>query len=183
MARRKRYSRTNLIFFLLLGCGFLIYFLSKDTFSLFESDIEGSSDTDIAFYVLDDSLQTHELFIGDFVPGENKTIPFSVKNYKDGNVAEVDLSYTLTVKCTENMPIKIKLYEDSNQVTNYGFQKDSYGTWFYYINASTHQLIHAQQEEHNYILDIEFPAELNNPIYQDIIEAIEVTVDSKQAIE
>ena len=51
MARRKRYSRTNLIIVLIIACAILIYFLSRNTFSLFESEIEGSSDTDVAFYV------------------------------------------------------------------------------------------------------------------------------------
>ncbi len=183
MARRKRYSRTNLIFFILVCCIILIYFLSKDTFSLFESQIDGSSNTDIAFYVLEDSLQTHELYLGDLSPGDTQSVGFTVKNYTDEKVAEVDLSYTVTVKCTENLPLNIDLYEDTNPVNDYGFNKDDYGTWFYYINVPEHALTHGTEEEHSYILNIEFPYDKDDPKYQDIIEAIEITVNSKQIIE
>lgn len=183
MARRKRYSRTNLIFFILVCCIVLIYFLSKDTFSLFQSEIKGSSDTDIAFYILDDSLQTHQLFLGDLSPGDSKTITFDVKNSQGSRVAEVDLSYVLTIKCTENLPLDIKLYEDSRRVNNYRFEKDEYGTWFYYITTDEHELIHSVQETHSYRLALDFPADKDDPKYQDIVEAIEITVDSKQIIE
>lgn len=186
MSRRKRYSRTNLIFFLIICCIILIYFLSKDTFSLFESEIDGASETDIAFYVLEDSLQTHELFIGDIAPGQSESIAFYVQNYNEtANIeAEVDLTYDVKIKCTENLPLTINLYEDANPITNKSFAKDAYGTWFYYITVPQHTLTHGVRETHNYVLNIEFSAdEVDKPQYQDIIEAIEVTVDSKQVIE
>lgn len=186
MSRRKRYSRTNLIFFLIICCIVLIYFLSKDTFSLFESEIEGDSNTDIAFYVLEDSLQTHELFLGNMSPGESQTIAFYVQNYNEDEdiEAEVDMTYSVKLKCTENLPLNINLYEDSTLITNKSFAKDDYGTWFLYINVPQHTLTHGVREKHNYILNVEFSAdEIDKPQYQDLVEAIEVTVESKQVIE
>lgn len=184
MARRKRYSRTNLIFVLIIACAILIYFLSRNTFSLFESEIDGSSDTDVAFYVFEDSLETHEIFIGDIKPGDTKDINFSVQNYRTegGNTqrAEVNLTYTIDVKCTENLPLNISLSEDNSPLGSGAFQKDSFGTWFYCINVPTRTFNFNSNLKHDYKLNVSFPSNYNDPKYQDIVEAVEITVTSQQ---
>ena len=184
MARRKRYSRTNLIIVLIIACVILIYFLSRNTFSLFESEIEGSSDTDVAFYVFNDSLETHEIFIDDIKPGDTKNINFSVQNYRtesgETQRAEVNLTYTMEIKCTENLPLQIQLAEDTGPYGDGYFDKDSFGTWFYYFEIPARTFNFNSNQKHDYKLKVNFPSNYNDPKYQDIVEAIEITVVSKQ---
>jgi len=141
---------------------------------------------EIAYYVLDTDYQTRTLNVGEMLPSE-ETYDYiiTVTNEKDGIISETAMDYTVNIKTTTNLPLKYTLTDETgskNQVDSMETIQDENGV--YYLNFKTaSKELGLEKETHKYILSIEFPIEYKaNSEYADIIELVEITVDSKQKI-
>ena len=100
------------------------------------------------------------------------------------------MEYDLTIRTTTNLPIEYELYKNE-QYTNDAAQsiiksddivQDDDNTYFRVITTETETFSYNEAKKNIYQLVVRFPAKYNTINYQDIIEAIEITVDSKQII-
>ena len=124
-------------------------------------------------------------------------------------ISETDMEYKLKIRTTTNLPLEYKLYKnqgltvdnltdilDIETVENENMHFDDDNTIFKYL------VLEEQEEElkaegitdngeflftnpsaNTYILEFTLPATCNSIDYQNIIECIEITVDSKQIID
>lgn len=96
--------------------------------------------------------------------------------------------YNLTLKATTNLPIKYELYMNQNYndanakniITSDTTEKDDDGTYFKTMIVDTETLEFANPKTNVYNLVINFPENYNTENFQDIIEMIEIEVESKQ---
>ena len=188
----------------------ILYKIIFSSYSLYESEASSNAEIDVAFYVVDDKYETKTITLDDMLPGDTQYCKFSVANfYKDENnqeiVSETDMKCDLKIRTTTNLPLKYELYidQDINQgktvLDTEQLEKghwDEYDTIFkYLVNKNgteeekeqcitdTINFSYAQQLARTYILKITFPEdECKNYEYSNIMECIEITVDSHQLL-
>ena len=168
----------------------LLYILPI-TFSRFESNILGSASVEAALYILNADYQTNTIALPSIVPrDEPYTYTFSVANNKDGKRLETKLKYNLMIRTTTNLPITYELYKNItnlNEATSIKIsdevKKDADGTYFRYIVTNEDYFSYVDDEVNYYTLVVYFPSEYSSFKYQDVVEFIEINIDSMQMIE
>ena len=157
----------------------------------YESMSNSVANVDVAFYVLKDDYKTMTTNLDSLLPQDDAYIyTFSIGNQDGTQTAEVDLEYELTIRTTTNLPLTYELYmnqqyTDSNAqniITENKIEADEQGTYFRKLLTDKVSLSYRVATTNQYQLVVHFPKEYNTENYQDIIELIEITVDSHQVI-
>ncbi len=157
----------------------------------YESMSNSVANVDVAFYVLKDDYKTMTTNLDSLLPQDDAYIyTFSIGNQDGTQTAEVDLEYELTIRTTTNLPLTYELYmnqqyTDSNAqniITENKIEADEQGTYFRKLLTDKVSLSYKVATTNQYQLVVHFPKEYNTENYQDIIELIEITVDSHQVI-
>ena len=111
---------------------------------------------------------------------------FTISNYENDKVAEVDLKYDLMIRATTNLPLEYELYKNEYLTTNIIEEEekiqDEYGTYFYNMKTKETQLLKEEKVLNTYTLKIYFKTTYINYMYQDIMENIEIIINSQQII-
>ena len=103
---------------------------------------------------------------------------------------DTKLQYNVKLRTTTNLPLQIELYENENY-SDSGSQDilsvedtraDEYGTYFTTYTTPTSYFGFQNNEKNIYSLVVYFPSIYNSIDYQDVIENIEVIVESKQVV-
>jgi hypothetical protein len=176
---------------ILLFCIFAIFFIVKFTFSKFKSDANVKVEIDAALYILDENYQSMNLKLDSIVP---RSAPyeytFIIANNDGEDRAEVNLEYTLSIVTTTNLPLEYELYlngGEENIIISDTIEKDSDeedATYFRTLETESKQFGFTEDASNTYKLVVYFPEVYKeNKEYQDIIEGIEIRVDSKQIID
>lgn len=190
MHNKKLAKKFIKILILLLSLILLIRLISI-TLSKYESRAAANPDIQVAFYVLNDDFQTMSLNLESLSPSDEPHIyTFSVSNTDGLNICETDMQYDLKIRTTTNLPIEYDLfmnerYNDSGAtsiIKTNEVLKDDDGTYFRIITTDTQNFTYIKDKTNIYQLILTFPKKYNSIDYQDIIEGIEITVDSKQII-
>ena len=100
------------------------------------------------------------------------------------------MEYDLKIRTTTNLPLEYRLYSNQNYndtdalniITSDEITQDEDGTYFRIIKTNTESFSYKEKKENIYQLVVYFPQKYNTINYQDIIEGIEISVDSKQVI-
>ena len=124
-------------------------------------------------------------------------------------ISETDMEYKLKIRTTTNLPLEYKLYKnqgltvdnltdilDIETVENENMHFDDDNTIFKYLVLEEQdeelkaegitdngEFLFTNPSANTYILEFTLPATCNSIDYQNIIECIEITVDSKQIID
>lgn len=156
-------------------------------FSKYETKTDISVNSGIAFYLLKEDYYTNTLTIHDMIPREEAYVwTFTVSNYDNEKVAEVDLKYNLMIKATTNLPLEYELFLNDDFTNNIIEREeklqDEYGTYFYNMETSEKQFIKEQNQMNTYTLKVYFQTTYINYMYQDIMENIEIIINSEQII-
>ena len=187
---RKHFSFTKIIFILIILVLLILTLIS--TKARYESDSSGVGSVDAAFYVLNEDFQTMNINLASISPRAEPYIKtFTVSNNDGQHRTETSIQYNLKIVTTTNLQLKYELY--LNQSYNApgavdiiaGSQQtaaDSDGTYFNTITTPEETFGHTADETNTYNLVIYFPAQYASGNYQDMIENISLTVDSKQVI-
>lgn len=150
-----------------------------------------AKELEIAYYTIDTGSSTQRIKLDSMVPRkESYDYGIIISNYSEnGKDSETAIEYTIQIRTTTNLPLQFYLYDDNekkmqktNLITNTRPESDEDG--MYYITMVTDlKEFGLGKEEHNYTISIVFPEEYKtNAEYADVIELVEVTVDSKQKI-
>ena len=171
----------------------LIVILISRTLSKYETSATAQANIQAAFYLLSDDYKSMNIKLGMLEPrAEEYSYTFSVSNNDNAKRTETSLEYDLKIITTTNLPLIYELYmvKDGdnttgrvNAITNEEVSPDEYGTYFRTISTSTETFGHQKNETNIYTLVVHFPEEYRQIQYQDIIESIEIKVDSRQLIE
>lgn len=176
-------------------CLFLILiitiFLTPTTISKYTSQSTSSADVDVAFYLIKTSYQSTTVLLDEITPrNEPYVYTFTIANNNGVNRTETKLEYDLSIRTTTNLPLTYSLYMNqnyddqnaSNIITNQRLIQDDDGTYFNKFETSKNYFSHEYDESNTYQLVVSFPNTYVDEMYQDIIESIEITINSKQII-
>ena len=185
----------------------LAVILIANTLARYESEAEAEGEIEIAMYVLNADYQNMSLKLnGSDDPLLPRIDPykyrFSISNFNELARTDVELEYALSIRTTTNLPLTYQLYKYPNDTYNPGAAEniiasntvapDDDGTFFRTIKTTwlDAQDIEVGYEEFGYEEDqinyyelvITFPKSFAEIKYQDIIESVEIIVNSKQKI-
>ena len=184
---RKRIIKLLILVFVLI----LLIKMISFTYSKYESRANTKPNIIVAFYVLNKDYQSMNLNLDELFPREEPYIyTFSISNTKGQKRCQTDLEFELSIKTTTNLPITYELYKNQNYNDDNATSikktdeiiQDEDGTYFRIITTETESFSFREDETNIYQLVVHFPQEYNTINYQDIIEGIEITVNSKQII-
>lgn len=186
MSKQKR-IRLYIKLIIVILCFVIVINIFAITISRFESNSNSNANVDIAFYVVNEDYQTLTLTLDNIVPRQEPyTYNFTVSNEKDGQVAEVDIEYELSIRTTTNLPLQFELYKtenDSQINSKEQLVQDEYGTIFNEFTMEQYLFYYDTPRTDSYTLKIYFPEQYNTENYQDILELVEVNVDAKQIMD
>lgn len=174
---------------ILILCLIIVIRIFMLVLSKYESQANANANVDIAFYLLKEDYKTMTLNLASLFPQNNAYVyTFSIGNQDGTKTAEIDLKYDLTLRTTTNLPLIYDLYmnEEYNQegaesiIKTNTIDKDEDGTYFRTMTTETQNLEYKNPKTNIYQLVIYFPENYNTENYQNIIEALEITVNSEQ---
>lgn len=185
-------NRTKLLYaklIILIMCLIIILRIFSLILAKYESETSTDAEIDIAFYLFKEDYQTMTLNLGSILPQNNAYVfNFNIGNQDGEDTAEIDLTYDLTIRTTTNLPLTYSLYKNQNYTdagatsilrTNEIIQ-DEDDTYFRLMTTNTEELLFRTPKTNSYQLVVNFPESYNTVNYQDIIEAIEIKVESRQ---
>ncbi len=180
---------------------FIIVFLLIDLLAIlimintsnarYESTAVSNTELEIALYALEED-DTYTISLDEMVPREDPYVyRFTVTNTdKNGNLSEVRLYYDLKIIATTNMHLNYKLYKNQNYLSPSATSivnldivaADADGTFFRTLTTSREYFGYQQVETNEYTLLVYFPESFSDSKYQDLIESIQINIDSQQAV-
>lgn len=178
-------------FLILLLILILLVKIISSVLARYQSNATTNSNIQVAFYVLNENYEKMTLKLDSLYPREEPYVyTFSISNFKDEKICETDMQYDLKIRTTTNLPLEYSLYSNQNYndtdalniITSDEITQDEDGTYFRIIKTNTESFSYKEKKENIYQLVVYFPQKYNTINYQDIIEGIEISVDSKQVI-
>ena len=171
---------------ILIMCFLIVLRIFALVLSKYESEANSDANVDIAFYLFNEDFKQMTLNLDKIFPKEDEYIYiFSIGNEEQGKTPEIDIEYDLTIRTTTNLPLTYELYINDNTesiIQTNEIEQDQDGTYFRKITTNTENLYYQEPKTNIYSLVVKFPESYNNKEYQDIIEMLEITIDSKQMI-
>lgn len=193
MSRMKKISKREKRLYakvvILIICLIILARIFVLVWSRYESEATSNANVDIAFYLLNEDFQEMTLNLGKIVPQDNVYVyTFSIGNEEGNKISEIDLTYDLTIRTTTNLPLTYNLYmnqdysdpNSTSAIKTNEIAPDEDGTYFRTITTDTQELYYREPKTNIYTLVVNFPSNYNTEEYQDIIEMIEITVNSRQ---
>lgn len=190
----------------------VLYKVIFSSYSLYESEASSDAEIDVALYVIKDEYESKTITLKDMLPGDTQYCKFSISNfYLDDKKAQVltetDMKCDLKIRTTTNLPLKYELYvdqsvDDSNLINKLDTEElnkghwDEYDTIFKYLvdkNETAEKkeqgitdsidFSYKQPICRTYIIKVTFPeTECKSYEYQNIMECIEISIDSHQIV-
>ena len=185
----KKLKRLYAKFVILILCLLVLIRIVVLVLSKYESIANSTANVDIAFYLLNEDYKTMTLNLASLFPQDDAYVyTFSIGNQDGEKTAEIDLVYDLTIRTTTNLPLTYELYKNQKHTDNGAVniietntvEPDEYGTYFRNITTQEENLYYKEPRTNIYELVIRFPENYNTTNYQNIIEALEIKVDSHQ---
>lgn len=157
------------------------------TYSKFQSISNGKSNIDAAFYVLDAGYQNKNIKIDSIIPSNRTTTyTFTVSNNDGTNRCETDMDYTIKLTTTTNLPLTYSIIANNNStniISKDTIDMDEDGTYFRNMEIPTVRFSNTKDEINTYQIIINFPEEYTDEIYQNIVEGLFLSIESKQVID
>ena len=175
--------------FALLFILFLSGFLFSVSFASYQSKTRLRANIDKALYIFNRDKMSFNIDSSKIIPSDDPyTYKFSISNYKDEKESDFNISYTLKLKTTTNLPLSFKLYKNTdlnnNILSDVQIKQDVDGSYYRIYTVNDEVLMEYKDKVIDvYTLSIDFPKKYADDLtYADCIEAIEVIVDSSQAV-
>ena len=144
----------------------------------------------LAFFIVDVQSQTGQIKLEGMVPRVNPYLyTFNVSNYSGSRRANVDLTYSIEIITTTNMPLNFKIYKGANSTTDEidsdTFDTDSDGVYYRHLvinDASTFS--YSANATDVYTLWVEFPEQYKSSpaYYAGIIDLVDIKINAEQVV-
>lgn len=189
----KNFNILELKKYLVLSVIILIAVILLSKVEITEAKYETENSTAItpnfAFFIVDVSTQSASLMLDNIVPRSQPYIyTFQVSNFKGVKKANVDLTYSIELISTTNLPLNIELYKGNNTSTsNYTetVTTNSDGVYFkHLLFGSISTMGHDARHTETYTLLVEFPSSYMNEAngYAGVIELIDIEIRAEQVV-
>lgn len=161
-------------------------------FSRYQSDTTSNPEIDIAFYIIDTAYQTQNIILSEISPSDEPYfVNFTVANNDGTNRLETEATYDLKIVTTTNLPLTYELYKNetynssgaTNIINSNTVATDSDGTYFKTMLTASENFSYTTDQMNTYQLVVYFPSEYISHTYQDIVESIDVVIESRQVID
>lgn len=192
MFDKKKLFKINKLTILIISLAVILTFIPL-TYSKLFSKIDSNAKVETAFYILNADYYEKAIHLDNIVPSEESYVyTFKVANNDGTNRLETKLEYNLKIITTTNLPLSYKLYmnEDYNDknsnniIINDTIAKTSEdGAYFRTMETNKQIFGFTADEENIYYLLVTFPKEYDSFEYQDVIDGITISIESKQIIE
>lgn len=169
----------------------LLMILVPITYSRFSSVISSDTDIETAFYVISLEYESKSIKLDNLVPRDEVYVyNFTVANNDGVDRCETDMEYSLEITTTTNLPLSYSLYlneeHDSNGASSVivsdVIDKDEDGTYFRHMLTDKREFTYKKDEVDTYQLVVSFPLIYDDFKYQDVVEGIIISVNSKQIV-
>ena len=179
----KKFIKLNKITILIIIM-LILLLIVPITYSSFFSNKSTDAKIDAAYYVIDVNNYADAIRLTDLVPSEDKYIyTFSIQNYKDNDICEVDMIYDLIIKTTTNLPLKYELYLNDNLLNvKEEIITDEYGMYFNKFAVESKEFSYKTKEQDIYKLMVTFPKDYDESVIDYTVEGIIIEINSKQKI-
>ena len=177
--------------FLLIALLFLSFYLLRAAYAKYQVDAKINADIDRALYILGQEKLSFNIETDGIVPSSTPyTYRFSISNFNETSVSDVDINYSINIRTTTNLPITLELYRNelpANGTNIFGSpvsKQDADGAWYrVYKTTGSYDFYYANTTTDVYTLVINFPlVYANDTTYANYIESIEVNIESKQIV-
>ncbi len=187
MPKRKKSKSVIKLAILLISLVLLANVLNL-TLSRYESVGNATAELEIARFLLNADYQTMTINLDSIVPSDEAYIyTFSISNYDEDIITDTVISYDLTIRTTTNLPLTYELYinGDTTQsaITENTIIQDDDNTYFRKITTDSVVFGFDEKLENDYTLIVNFPSIYSSTEYQDVVEAIEITINAEQVTE
>ena len=186
----KKDFRRYLFFSILLIITIVAIGTFKITQARYESQTDINVSPNLAFFVVDVGSQTGQIQLDSMLPSDTPYIySFNVSNFKDNKRANVDLTYSIEIITTTNMPLNFKIYKGNSstqdEIDSDTFTTDSNGVYYRHLlinDISTFS--YSANQTDVYKLWVEFPLQYkNNPNdYAGIIDLVDIKINAEQVV-
>ena len=177
-----------LIFILLVA-----FILFRMAYARYELRSKLVANIDKALYIFESGQTSFNLEpIGIIPSNDSYTYRFSVANFTESAISDVDLSYRITIRTTTNLPLTLELYRNQlptdngavNLLTGCTDEQDEDDAWYHVYEINTdYTMLYTTETTDYYTLVINFPLTYASDMkYVNTIENIEVTLKSKQMV-
>ncbi len=193
--RRKNKKRlyTFLITFLILDL-IVIFNVLNVSNARYESDAVSETELDVALFAISED-DDYYITLDTMVPREDPYVyKFEITNTdKNGTLTDVKMKYNLRIITTTNLPLEYELYKNQNYLSSNAENiitpeqdviiPDPDGTFFRVMTTPEEEFGFNQVETNEYTLLVYFPASITDSKYQDLIESIQINIDSEQLVD
>ncbi len=192
MISKKRFLLSMKLSFAVIFLIISIALLPK-VFSRYHSTATTNPNIDVAFYIINTTYQSQHVVLSKMEPSDDPyLVNFIVANNDGTNRLGVDATYDLKIVTTTNLPLSYELYKNQSYndqgavniiSSTTSIAADEDGTYFKTMVAPSESFSFQANQSFSYQLVIRFPRDYMSYNYQDIVESIEIVVDSKQVLE
>ncbi len=185
---KKRVTKIIVIIFLLLFSFVVIPY----AYSRYESSATSNLVAPIAHYLLKaDYIQTN-IEVGTIVPSDDPYIyTFTISNNYQGRRTEINLEYDVAIRTTTNLPLEYELYinqdyehpSSTSSIISDEYIQDDHNTYFRELKVAREYFNFTLDEINNYTLVVRFPSQYKVNNYEEIIESVEIIIDSRQKVD
>ncbi|MBR1679099.1 MAG: hypothetical protein IJ704_00435 [Bacilli bacterium] len=163
---------------------------SRITQARYETDTNARVLPSIAFFVVGVESQNKQIKLESIVPRtEPYLYSFEVSNFNDSKKANVDLTYSIEIITTTNMPLNYKVYKETvngDEIVDEDFiTTDENGVYYRHFKIDgVSEMNYQERVTNTYILWVEFPLQYkNNPIdYAGIIDLVDIKINAEQVV-
>ena len=155
------------------------------TYSIFYSDSNINVDQKIAKFVFESKQLNHlELNLNNLNPGSVEEYMFSVTN-KEEKLSNVTVEYQITIETFHFMPLEIKLYKLNGDDTETLVMNcdETYArneSNILVCNAPIEQMSYQEGTLDNYKLVVSFPSTYSDISYADLVDFLDLEINSWQ---
>lgn len=162
----------------------------KFTQSKYENDTEITVTPTLAFFVVDVQSQTGQIKLAEMIPRtEPYYYSFNVSNFEGTRRANVDLTYSIELITTTNLPLEFKIYKGASYVTDEidsdTITTDSNGVYYRHLVINdVNTMSYSSNHTDVYTLEVEFPIGYkDNPDeYSGIIDLVDIKINAEQVV-
>lgn len=192
MKKRNNKRKYTLIIAFLAVDLLLILAIFNASNARFTSKAVSESLIDVALYALNEDNDL-EITLDKMVPRNDPYVyNFKVINSDGKNITDTRMYYDLKIITTTNIPLEYKLCKNvalcqadsaENIINVDKTVKDADGTYFKTMTTSREFFGFEEEEENDYTLLVYFPVKYKSSNYQDLVESIQINIDSRQIID